>query len=103
MTRNRPPPTSSGSSPTSYSGQMLGCSSLRDAARLALESLAADAILGQRGRHHLDRHGAIEPRIGGAIHLAHAALADQAEDFIRAESSAGRQHRWIGRADAASG
>ena len=69
----------------------------RNTARLALESLAADRIVGQRRRHHFDRHGAIEASVGGAIDLPHPALADQPEDFIGTESCAGWQHRWIGR------
>ena len=65
----------------------------RDAAGFALESLAANRIAGERRRHDLDRDRAIETRVGGAIHLSHAALADQAEHFVGSKPSAGRQHR----------
>ena len=77
----------------------VGMFEARDAARFALESLAADRIAGQRRRHHFDRHGAIEAGVGGAIDLPHPALADQPEDFIGTEPCAGWQHRWIGRGE----
>jgi hypothetical protein len=52
----------------------------RDQARLALEAFAK-----ARGGN-FDRHIAPEPRIVGAIHFAHSALADQREDLVGAES-----------------
>src|SRR6185436_11304683 len=56
--------------------------------RLALE--AREAIgggVGLRGKD-LDRDLAPEPRVVGAIDLAHAAPADRAEDLVRAEAGA---------------
>jgi hypothetical protein len=40
---------------------------------------------------HLDRNVSIEPGVARAIDLAHAARADQRDDFVRAEASTGRQ------------
>ena len=75
---------------------------LRDVARFAFESLAPRGIVSQRRRHHLDRHGAIEARIRGSIDLPHAALADQAKDFVGAEPCPGGQHWRIGRTTSAT-
>ena len=38
---------------------------------------------------HLDRHVAVQGRVVGAIHLAHAARADLRGDFVDAELRAG--------------
>ena len=59
----------------------VGMLEARNAARLALEAIAPDGIGRHLGRQHLDGHGAIEARVGGAIDLPHAALANQAEDL----------------------
>ena len=46
------------------------------------------------GGQNLDGDDAVEPRIAGFEHLAHAARAEGGLNFIRAEASAGRQsHR----------
>ena len=42
-------------------------------------------------RQHLDRDGAIEPRVARFVDLAHAARAEGGEDFIRTESGAGAE------------
>ena len=55
----------------------------RDRARLAREPL------GELGVRDLDRDVAIQARIAGAIHLAHAARADQRLNFVGTESVAG--------------
>ncbi len=39
--------------------------------------------------HHLDRHVAIEPRVAGAIDLAHAARTDGLDDLVLCEARAG--------------
>ncbi len=39
----------------------------------------------------LDRDVAIQPRIEGAVHLAHPALADLGGNFIRTETGARKQ------------
>ena len=61
----------------------------RDRARLAVEAVAQLRVGGERRGEDLDGDGAIEPRIAGAIHLAHAARAEQGDDLIGAEVHAG--------------
>jgi hypothetical protein len=43
----------------------------------------------ERRRENLDRDGAIEPRIAGAIDFTHTACADERDNFINAEARAG--------------
>jgi hypothetical protein len=57
----------------------------------ALEALPHLRIVGPVRRQHFDRHGALEPRIAGAIDLAHSAGANQLDDLEGAESSAACQ------------
>ena len=40
-------------------------------------------------RQHLDRDLASEPRVAGAIHLAHAAGAERGDDLVGAEAGTG--------------
>jgi hypothetical protein len=54
---------------------------------LELEA-AARLGIGHAIGENLDRHRAIEPGIQRAIHLAHAADAEQRSDFIWAEARA---------------
>ena len=75
----------------------VGMLETRDAARLPFEAIAPGGVRGHFGRQHLDGHGAIETRVGGAIDLAHAALANQAENLVRAKPGAGREHWCLGR------
>ena len=56
-----------------------------EGARLALEARPALGIAGQAGRQHLDRDGAVETGVPGAVHLAHPPGADGAEDLVRPE------------------
>ena len=53
-----------------------------DGLRLFLEALAELLV------RHLDGDGAIEPRVAGSVHFAHAAGTNGREDFVRAEASA---------------
>ena len=53
-------------------------------------------ISGERGRQHLDGNLALEVRVSGAIHLAHAAGAEQGDDLVGAEASAGGECHWVG-------
>jgi hypothetical protein len=69
----------------------------RDVARLALEALAPPGIGGDAGRQDLDRDQTIQARVARLEHLAHAALADEREHFVRSESGSGGQHRNLGR------
>jgi predicted transcriptional regulator len=44
-------------------------------------------------RQNFHRHIAIEARIAGAVHLAHAAGADDGDDFIWAQAGSGGKHQ----------
>src|SRR5207244_664239 len=59
--------------------------------RLALEARGAAGIVAQRVGQCLDRDVAVQARIAGAIHLAHAARADLGDDLVDAEPSASRE------------
>ena len=63
----------------------------RDDARLTRQALPRGQILRAAGRQDLDRDSAIEPGIEGFVDLAHAAGADQREDFVGTELVAGLQ------------
>ena len=76
---------------------------LRDRAGLAIEALA-ELRVGREGvRENLDRDRAIEPRVAGFVDLAHPAGADERQDFVRAEASAGGQRHQSRRAIIPSG
>ena len=60
----------------------------REHLRFALEARQAIGIARERFGQDFDRDVAIQLRIARAIHLAHAAGADLAGDFIWAESGA---------------
>ncbi len=57
---------------------------LRQELGLALEPAQEVVVVGERLRQHLDGHLALEPRVGGAPHLAHPALAQLGGDFVGA-------------------
>ena len=59
--------------------------------RFALEARQALGILRQLSRQHLDRHLAAELRVGGAVHLAHAAGAERCRDLVRTQAAARRE------------
>ena len=63
----------------------------RDDARLPIEPLAEVRIAGDRFWQNFDGDCSIEARVLRAVHLAHAASADQRDDFVRAEAGAGRE------------
>ena len=46
-------------------------------------------VRGHIRRQHLECNLSPEARVEGAIHLAHAALAEVADDFVDAEATAG--------------
>ena len=54
--------------------------------RLLLEAPQAVRVLRVRGGQDLDRDVALQPRVAGAIDLAHPARADRAEDLVRPET-----------------
>ena len=53
--------------------------------RLALEARQTLRVGGEGGGEDLDGHLAVELRVGGAVHLAHAALAQPSGDPIGAQ------------------
>ena len=57
----------------------------RNSAGFALEALPGIKIGGKMRRQDLDRDGAIQARVPGAIHLAHAASAQRRLNFIGPE------------------
>ena len=59
--------------------------------RLALEARHAALIIGERGRKDLDSDIAVQPRISRAIHFAHPARTQRADDLIRAETGSIRE------------
>ena len=60
-------------------------------ARFALEATQLVAIRGDGRRQNLDRHGAIQPRVARAVHFAHAARAEQRNDFVRTKMRAWKE------------
>ena len=50
-------------------------------------------IVGELLRENLEGDVTIQFRVASAIHLAHSAGANQAEDFVGAEARAGRDRR----------
>ena len=58
-------------------------------ARLALESLAQLGAAGHGLRQHLQGDVAPEPRVGRAVHLAHASRAEGRHDAVGSEAAAG--------------
>ncbi len=59
----------------------------RDDARFTLEPLPAVRIVRQMFRQCLDRDRAVQARIDSAIHLAHAACADERLQIVGAEGA----------------
>ena len=71
-------------------GRDVGMVDRRERPSLALEAGGAFGTRMLRLRQHLDRDVTAEPTIGGAIDLAHAACAEQRDDFVRTDSGS----RW---------
>ena len=66
---------------------------LRDRARFTLQRFAASAGIAELAGQHFDRDIAVEPCITRAIHLTHAASANQLDDLECAEAFTGTQIR----------
>jgi len=62
--------------------------------RLPLEAGEAVSVVGKGFGQHLDRDLTVEPGVGGAVDLAHPALAQLGGDLVGAEARAdhGRPH-----------
>jgi len=69
----------------------VGMAQARDRLRLALEARPAILIGTDIRREDLDGNGSVEAGVAGLVHLAHAAGANGEEDFVRAETGAGRK------------
>ncbi len=52
---------------------------------LLFEAMKSVRVCGKRGGKNLDGDVASQPRVTGAIHLAHAPGAKEVDDFVRAE------------------
>jgi len=63
----------------------------RERLRLALEPRHALRVVGERVRQDLDRGIAMQPCIARPIDLAHAAGADQRDDFVGTDNCARRE------------
>ena len=64
---------------------------LRDRAGFTIEAFAELPIGRERLRNDFDRDRAIEPRVAGFVHLAHAAGPEGGDDLVRAEAGAGSE------------
>ena len=60
----------------------------RDDARFALEARERLRVVGETLGKNLDRDVALQPRVPGAIHLAHSAGAERREHLIGSEPRA---------------
>ena len=61
----------------------------REQLGFTLKSRQPIGIARERVGQYLDRHLALQPRIFRAIHLAHAAGAEERDDLVGAETGAG--------------
>ncbi len=59
--------------------------------RFAVETGKPVGVLRQSRWQHLDRHGAAEPGVGGAIDLAHAPGTERAGHFVNTDPLAVNQ------------
>ena len=69
-------------------GEDVGVIERSRGARFLLESLETVAVLRKRRRQHLDGDVAAEPRVAGAVHLAHRPRPQQGNDLVGTESGA---------------
>ena len=66
----------------------IGVIELGEELRFALESRQALLVFRERRGQHFDRHLALQARVGGAVDLPHAALAELGGDLVGAEAAA---------------
>ena len=60
--------------------------------RLAAEPQLERGVAGEVGAQHLDRDVPAEPQVTAAVHLGHAAVAEQLADLVPAPEEAGLRH-----------
>ena len=70
-------------------GADIGVIERRGRSRFPLETFQRLRRRGDPVRQDFDRHDPFETRVRGPIHFAHPAGAERADDFVRAEASAG--------------
>jgi hypothetical protein len=59
----------------------------------ALQALSQFRVRGEMQRQNLDRDGAVEAGVLGAIHLTHSARTNSGQDFVGAQFRAnGKRH-----------
>src|SRR5262249_11876216 len=68
----------------------------RDGTCLALEALECVGVRVEVLRERFQRDDPAEARVSRAIHLAHAARSERADDFIGADTNAGRERHVAG-------
>src|SRR5436309_200769 len=64
---------------------------LRDGARFPVEPLAELRVRGQRAWQNLDGDDPVEPRVAGAIDLAHPAGTKRSQDLVGTELRSSRE------------
>ena len=62
-----------------------------DGLRFALEPLVGNAAVGPAREEQLDRDFAIQARVFGEVHLAHATGSERGDDFVRTQASTGSE------------
>jgi hypothetical protein len=62
----------------------IGVRKRRECLTFAFESRPRGRIVGEMMRQHLERDRTVQPRVPGAVHLAHAAFTERTHDLIRA-------------------
>ena len=77
--------------PDVVEGDDVGMVERGDRAGFLLEAPAAIGVGGELRRQGLQGHLPAEPRVARPVHLAHAARAEKAKDFVRPEHRAGGQ------------
>ena len=65
----------------------------RGVLRLAAEPQLERVVAGEVGAQHLDRDVPAEPEVATAVHLGHAAVAEQLADLVPPPEEAGLRHR----------
>jgi hypothetical protein len=63
-------------------------------AGLPVEAMEAVGVVRGRVGKQLERHLPPQARVAGAVHLAHAALAEGRDDLVGAELISGDQCHW---------
>jgi hypothetical protein len=68
----------------------MGMRQRRDRARLGLESCASIGTFGQLGVQQFDGDGSVQSSVASLVDLTHPADAEQRDDLVGSEPSAGR-------------